>query len=262
MTQRLPHSRRHGFTLVEMLVVIGIALLLMGIVLPAVNRAYNQGVRTRMAGDLQAIAAALEAYRQDHGDIPRIFATGTGATVLCKALIAPQTAALDGQDGFGFRTRPAIGGVAQGKAYGPYLATDKFKINNDANNPKILDRNGKDILYFAGFKTAQIETAGGYIAAFSYTNTSASAIRPMFNSNDNSMALFDYDGTNATSGLSKFRFIMGATTTGAAGPTPAFTGDYLLWSAGPDERYGLPTNAAPSTANKCDDVANFPRDLY
>ncbi len=261
-----------------MLVVIGIALLLMGIVLPAVNRAYNQGVRTRMAGDLQAIAAALEAYRQDHGDIPRIYGSGstpnhTGGVVLCKALIAPQTAAIDGQEGFGFRTRPAIAGVVQGKAYGPYLATDKFKIDNNANTPQILDRNGKAILYFPGFKTAQIEANNGYIARSAYTGTTT---RPMFNANDNSMALFDYDGTTAATGLSKFQYLMGCNpTTGGVngfkpgtgtpgdpyGP-PEFTGDYLLWSAGPDERYGLPTNALPSPANKCDDVANFPRGLY
>ncbi len=41
----------------------------------------------------------------------------------------------------------------------------------------------------------------------------------------------------------------------------AFTGDYVLWSAGPDGLYG-PTNATaatPPTANdiqKCDDVLN------
>jgi len=273
--------RRNGFTLVEMLVVIGIGLLLMAIVLPAINLAYNKGVRTRMAADLQAIVVALEAYRQDHGDIPRVYGSGstpneTGEVILCRALLAPGPATgtgADGQDGYGFRTRAAISNVQQGKVYGPYLAPDKFKVDTTVATPKILDRNGKAILYFAGFKTADVAANNGYIAPFNYTGATAASIRPMFNTNDlgaNGMKVFDYDGTNATTGLSKFRFLMGcnpatggANGTDAQGPfTPAFSGEFLLWSAGPDEKYGLPNNARPSPANKCDDVANFERDEF
>src|SRR4051794_26541730 len=61
-----------GFTLVEMLVVIGIIVVLVGMLMPSLNRAWKSAVRSSLANDLQAIATALEAYRQDFGDYPRV----------------------------------------------------------------------------------------------------------------------------------------------------------------------------------------------
>jgi type II secretory pathway pseudopilin PulG len=78
-----------AFTLVELLVVISIIVLLAGLLLVAVNRVFRQGSDTRAAADLASIATALEAYKQDFGDYPRVTQTNTGAAVLCKALIGP-----------------------------------------------------------------------------------------------------------------------------------------------------------------------------
>lgn len=78
-----------GFTLVEMLAAIAIIVLLAGFLLVAVSRVYRQGSRTRSAMDLASIASALDAYKQDFGDYPRVTGTNTGAAVLCKALIGP-----------------------------------------------------------------------------------------------------------------------------------------------------------------------------
>lgn len=143
-------SGRRGFTLVELLVVMGIILVLISILLPAVNRAHLQAVRHRMTADLAIISQALDAYRNDFGDYPR---TGmgislnssspttyvTGAAVLCWALVAPGPAI---QDGAGMMNgsvaaspdygapgfRPRISG--QGKVYGPYIPLDRFRIGN------------------------------------------------------------------------------------------------------------------------------------
>ncbi len=120
-------SRRSGFTLIEILVVLGIILLLSGILLTAVVRARKTAGGIRLKADLQAIGSALDAYRQDFGDYPRstlantnrvgafvaggsnAYATSdqgdkdlvdSGAILLCWALLAPgpfQT------DGFGLR---------------------------------------------------------------------------------------------------------------------------------------------------------------
>jgi prepilin-type N-terminal cleavage/methylation domain-containing protein len=132
-----------GFTLTEMLVVIGIIVLVLGIATPMITRAWRAGDRARTAGDLAAIATALEAYKQDHGDYPRVKglpytgATGIAATdwlgarMLCRALIGPgpgvstnndyamiadgagtktpPTAPTENQNGPGFRTRKAPG---------------------------------------------------------------------------------------------------------------------------------------------------------
>src|SRR4051812_7886736 len=75
MTHRAESPRRSaGFTLVELLVVIGIIMTLAAILLPALNTAYRNATRARMAGDLQAIVTALEAYKADFGDYPRTYA--------------------------------------------------------------------------------------------------------------------------------------------------------------------------------------------
>jgi prepilin-type N-terminal cleavage/methylation domain-containing protein len=83
------NGARRGFTLVELLVVIGIIVLLAALGLPMVLRAYKQGTKTRTQMDLQSIATALNAYKQDFGDYPRVPVPDTGPAVLGKALIGP-----------------------------------------------------------------------------------------------------------------------------------------------------------------------------
>ena len=63
--------QRRAFTLVELMVVIGIIALLGTILLPMANRARAAAKRVTMQSDLQAIANAIEAYKHDFGDIPR-----------------------------------------------------------------------------------------------------------------------------------------------------------------------------------------------
>src|ERR1022692_3073782 len=98
-------SRARGFTLVEMLVVIGIIVLLIGILAPALNIAYNHSIRNRMAMDIQSIAVALEAYKADMRDYPQLDYTDTSgimkaaypaSVLLCRTLLAPGTADEDG----------------------------------------------------------------------------------------------------------------------------------------------------------------------
>jgi prepilin-type N-terminal cleavage/methylation domain-containing protein len=96
--QQSPSSasrRRRGFTLVELLVVIGILIVLAGLLLPMLLRAYRNATKIRAASDLNAIATALEAYKQQCFDYPRIIyssstpfnGTGSGAALLGKALL-------------------------------------------------------------------------------------------------------------------------------------------------------------------------------
>ncbi|MCS7034772.1 MAG: type II secretion system GspH family protein [Phycisphaerae bacterium] len=78
-----------GFTMVELLVVIAIIALLAGVLLVGVSRLYRQGGRLKSAADLQAIATALEAYKADFADYPRVPDPNTGAAVLARALVGP-----------------------------------------------------------------------------------------------------------------------------------------------------------------------------
>jgi prepilin-type N-terminal cleavage/methylation domain-containing protein len=157
-------TRTRGFTLTEMLVVIGIIVLVLGITTPMVTRAWRAGDRARTLADLAAIASALEAYRLDHADYPPIVAPPTGidveyngARMLYRALIGPgpethpdPTFIPDGKGadsvkpdprilGPGFRTRKAPGpdgrmgtpdDIPQGRVYGPYLQPEQFKFGD------------------------------------------------------------------------------------------------------------------------------------
>jgi prepilin-type N-terminal cleavage/methylation domain-containing protein len=266
--------RRRGFTMTELLVVIAIIVVLLGLVSPMVARAWKTGQRTRTAADLQAIAAALEAYRQDHGDYPEIgipprpvpYQDFNGARWLCQALVAPRPAAPtstadgDGADGPGFRTR----GMS-GKVWGPYIRPEQFKLGNPSRGPSaddptgyltLFDKNNKPILYYRAVGKPNIRMNRGYVG----TNPPNKA---MWNTYDN------MDSSNRGGmRFDQLAMMLGDTNTNGGidpGETPAHEGPYLLWSAGPDEVFGPDASLGSSTdpakvrkaVERSDDITNF-----
>ena len=63
---RPPKQKRWGFTLVELLVVIGIIAVLIAILLPVLGRARENARRTRCASNLRQLAIAFLAYAGDN----------------------------------------------------------------------------------------------------------------------------------------------------------------------------------------------------
>ncbi len=67
----MPNRKRHsGFTLVELLVVIGIITLLISMLLPALNRARESAQSATCASNLRQIGTMFANYVADHGWLP------------------------------------------------------------------------------------------------------------------------------------------------------------------------------------------------
>ena len=98
--------RRRAFTLVELIVVMGIIAVLAALVLPMIGSVTTQADRAAQRAALASIEQALEAYEGDFGDVPRFAAVGhpsgdpeggaalnndvdRGARLLARALFGP-----------------------------------------------------------------------------------------------------------------------------------------------------------------------------
>ncbi len=68
---------KRNFTLIEILVVLGIIGILIGILLPAIGSSITQGKVTKVKNEAKQIAFAIEGYMQDYGNFPIIVSSET-----------------------------------------------------------------------------------------------------------------------------------------------------------------------------------------
>lgn len=106
MTRTAAHRRRHGFTLVELLVVLAIIALLVALLIPAIAGAVKTAKSAAVQAEINTIAQALSDFKSKMGDYPpsRIILNESGA-VFPTSTTAVAT------------TSGATGDVTQGQLY-------------------------------------------------------------------------------------------------------------------------------------------------
>ncbi len=70
MAVRVKRGWLHGFTLVEIMIVVAVIGLLAAIAVPGFMRAQARGKVTRMAADLRMISEAFQSYNLEYGGYP------------------------------------------------------------------------------------------------------------------------------------------------------------------------------------------------
>ena len=67
---KTPIRSHHGFTLLEMIIVIGIIVLLLGLAINKMGGALDIGKEVRVKADIQTISTALRMYNAQNGFYP------------------------------------------------------------------------------------------------------------------------------------------------------------------------------------------------
>ncbi len=245
--------RRRAFTLVEMLVVMGIIVLLVSVLVPTVVTSRRKAAAARVRRDIDTISVALEAYQQTWGSYPVFDRSAPASSQNADNVrVSIQSGDLALYTALTTRGRIRQGGIP----YGPFLNSDSFKL--DTINMQIKDKSGNPFLYVPA-NPAKPDLGKAFVTSWNNTGP---------------QPLYDHNAIPRTPTgnpplakllLIDMQQIMGdANQNGKIDPppsptapppeTPTYTGPFLIWHPGADTKFGLQTMGTNTTT---DDITNF-----
>lgn len=164
----LPHDlSRRGFTITELLVAIGIIVLLIGILLPALAKALGNAKKSQTQSTLNEFAKAVEAFHQEFGYYPGLIPEATLASD--PKISSTENALLHLMGGAVASDDPAYSTFTAGwTAYtigsGANSFSFKVNVNEIGKGPRIA---GKQYPPFFAPKSDEFSAAPGQVAGVS-----------------------------------------------------------------------------------------------
>jgi prepilin-type N-terminal cleavage/methylation domain-containing protein len=278
-SQQNRRTRRSGFTLVELLVVIVIIGILMSLILPALGGVRYRAQVAAVTTEINQLDQAIASFKSKFGVEPPssllvpTSATGWTAADRQKVLRIWDQFDFSNCGGFGYQPSPVhlngaeclvffLGGLNSGTPASPSL----IGFSKNPRTPWSTSGENRDLPFYDRFNTDRlVDIDGDNVVEFLDNLPGQTTPYLYFSSQGKS-----YRKTNGASSLDDFDVHGGMTNSkdmssiyvGSDGKTPERASSYQLVSPGIDGLYGLGGTAAPggltgTRAAEADNITNF-----